>query len=740
MRARVVLYDEGTNSVLLISRLKNGRHYWVIPGGGREGNEAAKQTAIREVREELDIYIDADSLNYLFTDNDSAEPQQIFLSRIKRSAVTNLTIHGVEKQRQSITNTYTPTWIDVDTLESINLLSPTIRSKLYNYFFRIEKINVSPCVLSIDGSNSIGKATFIASLIKKNNGIRCLALESSPLIEDSNWWFRNSTPVELIDELTRLLLKRDRAIDDLKRVPVIILDKGLLTIRVRVEATLVARGISDQKVTKLLRYFDSCTESLRKRNEVNILLRPSNASQAKTADNLFEKYDNIQKSLFRKLKPDYILEYNAWPSANNYKEMYAIMASSVRKHTQRLLNFTNTSFIGLSGLSESGKSIIGSKLDERYNIWNLKIIYFINTAKTLVDPQNTDLLNSVAVHQMVLFSIYHYFKSAFTIESVFSDAFNNVLVSSLGNKYKLVYISASKRQRKLRSRDSAYDLAVKDQKKIRGGISELERCANLIIDNNGTLSSSISSLANSISEERSFQPVVKPIFSLKIPKQVVDEVAKLQNLAKKTISGLKLFAIVGSAGSGTYIPGWSDLDIMMIVDETSSSNSAITNLYTCAGSSDYSIGLNIVSLNSLQNHCVDAKNLCNIYNIEHGYFSPSFFLKGTLLPVITLEELQKKNIGIQELYIFEITRILLSQKISCPRKAFKKALVSIMIDLQNQGMICITYDEVLNAIKYTRPEIYLQLKKVTEKLPNCSTQDVLELIRLVVESHGARYE
>ena len=53
MRARVILYNNENKAVLLIHRLKNGRNYWVIPGGGAENNEAPVDTAIREINEEL---------------------------------------------------------------------------------------------------------------------------------------------------------------------------------------------------------------------------------------------------------------------------------------------------------------------------------------------------------------------------------------------------------------------------------------------------------------------------------------------------------------------------------------------------------------------------------------------------------------------------------------------------------------------------------------------------------------
>ena len=57
MRARVILYNSENDAILLIHRLKNGRDYWVIPGGGAKGNETTVETAIREINEELSIQL-----------------------------------------------------------------------------------------------------------------------------------------------------------------------------------------------------------------------------------------------------------------------------------------------------------------------------------------------------------------------------------------------------------------------------------------------------------------------------------------------------------------------------------------------------------------------------------------------------------------------------------------------------------------------------------------------------------
>jgi mutator protein MutT len=49
----VILNDE--NKILLVKHVKDGKEYFVLPGGGVEFGEAAEESLLRELKEELDI-------------------------------------------------------------------------------------------------------------------------------------------------------------------------------------------------------------------------------------------------------------------------------------------------------------------------------------------------------------------------------------------------------------------------------------------------------------------------------------------------------------------------------------------------------------------------------------------------------------------------------------------------------------------------------------------------------------
>lgn len=58
MRASMFVLDQTVRYVAIIKRYKDGRKYYVIPGGKVEAHENIQQAAIREIAEELGLAIE----------------------------------------------------------------------------------------------------------------------------------------------------------------------------------------------------------------------------------------------------------------------------------------------------------------------------------------------------------------------------------------------------------------------------------------------------------------------------------------------------------------------------------------------------------------------------------------------------------------------------------------------------------------------------------------------------------
>ena len=124
MRARVIIYNPDLTAILLIHRQKKQRNYWVVPGGGAKRSETPRETAIREINEELRIELTPAQLRQLFV----IDNEYFFLTDYRQKAVPD--ISGEEKERSTSTNVYRPAWVTLSELLKINLMPPVLSNKI----------------------------------------------------------------------------------------------------------------------------------------------------------------------------------------------------------------------------------------------------------------------------------------------------------------------------------------------------------------------------------------------------------------------------------------------------------------------------------------------------------------------------------------------------------------------------------------------------------------------------------
>ena len=128
--ARVIIIDN--SKILLIHRIKHGREYYVLPGGGIEDTESPEMTAIREVQEEMSLDISIDKLLWEFEDEFNLG--YYFLAK---DFSGKLKLGGPEASRQSDDNIYSFEWVALERLNEINLVPQEIKNKILAMFNNI---------------------------------------------------------------------------------------------------------------------------------------------------------------------------------------------------------------------------------------------------------------------------------------------------------------------------------------------------------------------------------------------------------------------------------------------------------------------------------------------------------------------------------------------------------------------------------------------------------------------------
>ncbi len=117
MRQRATAIIVQDKKLLVIHRLKYGRDYYTLPGGGVEIDETFEEACIREVKEEtgLDVVSIRQVRKYYTFEREEA----YFIVQVTpgEPALTG----GPELEHQSPDNRYTFEWVDAKRLAAINL-------------------------------------------------------------------------------------------------------------------------------------------------------------------------------------------------------------------------------------------------------------------------------------------------------------------------------------------------------------------------------------------------------------------------------------------------------------------------------------------------------------------------------------------------------------------------------------------------------------------------------------------
>ena len=122
-RVAVLIIDQ--DKILLFYRFKEGRTYYALPGGHVETDERLAETAIREIKEELNLEITLDRKLWEITNQDRQE--HYFLAGTFSGEIK---LGFPELGKLSPQNVYRPEWVPLNQVAKIPLLPEIIKAKI----------------------------------------------------------------------------------------------------------------------------------------------------------------------------------------------------------------------------------------------------------------------------------------------------------------------------------------------------------------------------------------------------------------------------------------------------------------------------------------------------------------------------------------------------------------------------------------------------------------------------------
>ena len=122
-RVAVLMIDQ--DKILLFYRYRDGRTYYALPGGHVEIGEALEETAIREIKEELNLDV---TLNHKLWEYENGGRMEHYYLAANFSGEIKLGFPELGKL--SPQNVYRPEWVPLAELADIPLLPEAIKANI----------------------------------------------------------------------------------------------------------------------------------------------------------------------------------------------------------------------------------------------------------------------------------------------------------------------------------------------------------------------------------------------------------------------------------------------------------------------------------------------------------------------------------------------------------------------------------------------------------------------------------
>ncbi|MEU8327566.1 hypothetical protein [Micromonospora sp. NPDC048839] len=222
----------------------------------------------------------------------------------------------------------------------------------------------------------------------------------------------------------------------------------------------------------------------------------------------------------------------------------------------------------LAGMSESGKSTVGELLRTEHTATRLKIGYLMQLGadrRGAADPyREWDEVTQAQIlsEEILRFAALNPGSHRMSLESAHRLEATAHLRRIWGERCEVLYLDIPHRLRSLRATEPTESLATRDAIKQSRGGDRIVSVADTVIDN----SRSLAALKSAVTEvvHRRSAATVPPQAETPIPDALQPLLADC--VARLTDSETTLVAVTGSLAHQGWLPGWSDIDLLVVRD------------------------------------------------------------------------------------------------------------------------------------------------------------------------------
>lgn len=296
-----------------------------------------------------------------------------------------------------------------------------------------------------------------------------------------------------------------------------------------------------------------------------------------------------------------------------------------------------TQIVGLAGPSESGKSTAGDFIHYTSGGGRFKLNYFLELARlnmgwkfnpdsqNYLDGVSDDALCEAMLDAIDRFCMSHYYLPNISLESFHGFGLARAMKSYLGNQFNLLYVDADKDLRLSRAKQEAslshvsHDIFyTKEETKFSRGLLNISAIADHHIDNSATYYHFKRKLSRAIYPPVRYEPNVVTIEERLNEDPFVSVASKLLSLLRQSLGDrLRMVAFLGSIMNGSPIPGWSDIDALVVID--GHPQALLEATHSAAKATDIKLGLSYYSVEDFESGVfLDSKAWASVRYVLSG--------------------------------------------------------------------------------------------------------------------------